>query len=144
MQRAFEALVHRYRRPLLNYCRRISASDASAEDALQQALLQAWVALSNGTTEVKDAQAWLYRIVHNVAVSNLRRPAFSPVPVDEAQGAGGADQEVERRIAVQDALAGLASLPELQRRVMLSTALEGRSHDEIAAAPGSAMGPSGA
>ena len=139
-ERAFEALIQRYRRPLLNYCRRITASEAGAEDALQQALLQAWIALSTSAVEVRDARAWLYRIVHNVAVSNLRRPVHDTVEVEDAEGASGADYEVERRFAVREALAGLASLPELQRQVMLSTALEGRSHDEIATALGLSHG----
>ena len=145
-ERAFEALVQRYRRPLLGYCRRITASDASAEDALQQGLLQAWVALSSSALEIRDARAWLYRIVHNVAVSNVRRPGHDPVSMSGSGDAqrlervSGADDEVERRLAVRDALAGLAALPELQRQVMLSTALEGRSHDEIAAALGLSHG----
>jgi RNA polymerase sigma factor (sigma-70 family) len=139
-ERAFEALVQRYRRQLLHYCRRLSGSDAGAEDAVQQALLQAWVALSNGTTEVREARAWLYRIAHNVAVSNLRHPGHDPEKVDETDATNGADQEVERRIAVRETLAGLASLPDLQRQVMLSTAFEGRSHDEIAATLGLSHG----
>lgn len=52
--------------------------------------------------------------------------------MEPAHGTSGADQEVERRLEVRDALAGLASLSEMQRQVMLSTALEGRSHGEIA------------
>jgi RNA polymerase sigma factor (sigma-70 family) len=135
-ERAFEALVQRYRRPLLSYCRRLSSSEASAEDALQQALLQAWIALSTGESEIKNPRAWLYRIVHNVAISNLRRPVHDQVREDQFGDGDGADAEVERRLALRAALAGLASLPELQRRVMLSTALEGQSHDEVAAALG--------
>ena len=139
-ERAFEALVQRYRRRLLAYCRRITASESSAEDALQQGLLQAWMALSGGAVEVRDARAWLYRIVHNVAISNIRRSVLEPVEVEGAEGAAGADHEVERRFAVRDALAGLALLPELQREVMLSAAFEGRSHDEIASALGLSHG----
>ncbi|MGI8864521.1 MAG: RNA polymerase sigma factor [Solirubrobacteraceae bacterium] len=135
-ERAFEALVQRYRRPLLSYCRRLSGSEASAEDALQQSLLQAWIALSSGESEIRNPRAWLYRIVHNVAISNLRHPLHDQVREDRARDGDGADQEVERRLALRDALAGLASLPELQRRVMLSTALEGQSHEEVAAALG--------
>jgi RNA polymerase sigma factor (sigma-70 family) len=135
-ERAFEALVQRYRRPLLNYCRRLSSSEASAEDALQQSLLQAWIALSTGESEIRNPRAWLYRIVHNVAISNLRRPVHDQVREDQARDGGGADQEVERRLALRDALAGLAALPDLQRQVMLSTALEGQSHEEVAAALG--------
>jgi RNA polymerase sigma factor (sigma-70 family) len=139
-ERAFEALVKRYRRPLLAYCRRLAGSDGGAEDALQQALLQAWIALGSADTEVRDARAWLYRIVHNVLVSNLRRRNHDSVEVDQIAGASGADHEVEQRIAVRQALADLAALPDLQRRVMMSTALEGRSHDEIAVALGLSHG----
>jgi RNA polymerase sigma factor (sigma-70 family) len=139
-ERAFEALVQRYRRPLLNYCRRLSRSEVSAEDALQQALLQAWIALSGGESEIKDVRAWLYRIVHNVAISSLRRPVHDQVREDRAGDGNGADQEVERRLAIREALAGLASLPELQRQVMLSTALEGQSHHEVATALGLSHG----
>jgi RNA polymerase sigma factor (sigma-70 family) len=139
-ERAFEALVQRYRRPLLNYCRRLSRSEASAEDALQQALLQAWIALGSGDGEIRDVRAWLYRIVHNVAISTLRRPVHDQVREDQAMEGGAADQVVERRLALRDALAGLASLPELQRQVMLSTALEGQSHDEVATALGLSHG----
>jgi RNA polymerase sigma factor (sigma-70 family) len=139
-ERAFEALIQRYRRQLLKYCRRLTSSDATAEDILQQALLQAWIALSAGETDVRDPRAWLYRIVHNVAISNLRRPAHEQVAIERGLGAGGADHEVERRLAVREALAGLASLPELQRQVILSTAFEGRSHDEVAAALGLSHG----
>ncbi len=139
-ERAFEALVQRYRRALLRYCRRLSPSEASAEDALQQGLMQAWVALANPEIEVRDARAWLYRIVHNVAISQLRRPVHDSLDVEDGGQAGGAEDELEQRLDVRAALAGLASLPELQRRVMLSTAFEGRSHDEVADALGLSHG----
>ena len=139
-ERAFEALVQRYRKALLRYCRRLSPSEASGEDALQQALMQAWVALANPEIEVRDARAWLYRIVHNVAISQLRRPVHDSLDVEDGGQAGGAEDELEQRLDVRAALAGLASLPELQRRVMLSTAFEGRSHDEVADALGLSHG----
>src|SRR5947209_2300027 len=139
-ERAFEALIQRYRRQLLKYCRRLTSSDATAEDILQQALLQAWMALAAGETDVRDPRAWLYRIVHNVAISNLRRPVHEDVVIDRGVSPGGADHEVERRLAVREALAGLASLPELQRQAILSTAFDGRSHDEVAAALGLSHG----
>ena len=43
-ERAFEALVERYRKPLLRHVRRI-LPEARAEDAIQQAFLNAWSAL---------------------------------------------------------------------------------------------------
>src|SRR2546428_5922958 len=70
-ERAFEALVYRYHRPLLRYLRRaVGVSDSPAEDVVQQALLQAWLALVRGT-EVRDLKPWLYRIAHNTAVNAI-------------------------------------------------------------------------
>jgi RNA polymerase sigma factor (sigma-70 family) len=139
-ERAFEALVQRYRRALLRYCCRMTPSEATAEDVLQQALMQAWVALGNQDVEVRDARAWLYRIVHNAAISQLRRPVHDSLEASHTGLARGTEDELDRRLEAFAALAGLASLPDLQREVMLSTALEGRSHDEVADALGLSHG----
>jgi RNA polymerase sigma factor (sigma-70 family) len=138
-ERAFEALVRRYRSQLLAYCRRVAPRGTAPEDILQQGLLQAWRALSAGA-EVREARAWLYRIVHNVAISALRASGDVPDGVIASAGAPGVEQVVEQRMAARDALAGLAALPDLQRQVMVSTALDGRSHEEIAAALGLSSG----
>jgi RNA polymerase sigma factor (sigma-70 family) len=131
--------VRRYRRPLLAYCRRVGSAGSNAEDTLQQALLQAWTAIRTGV-EVRDPRAWLYRIVHNVAVSNQRRPVVVPVQLRDTVGASGADHEAEQRMAARDALAGLAALPGLQREVMVGTAVDGMSHEELASALGLSSG----
>ena len=131
-ERAFEALVQRYRRQLHAYCRRLLLSDERAEDALQQALLQAWVALRDGT-EVHDARPWLYRIVHNAAVNALRVSGYDYCTLNESlSGADAPQADLDRRIAVREALAGLAALPEMQREALLRTAVEGRSHQQVA------------
>src|SRR3954447_18679038 len=59
-ERAFEAIVARYRGGLLRVARRY-LPDARAEDALQQAFLAAWSALQRGD-DVRDLRAWLHRI----------------------------------------------------------------------------------
>ena len=138
-ERAFEALVRRYRRPLLAYCRRIGSPQTNPEDTLQQGLLQAWSAIRTGV-EVREPRAWLYRIVHNVSISNHRRPVLVPVEMRDTAGANGADFEAEQRMAARDALAGLAALPDLQREVMVGTAVDGMSHDELASALGLSSG----
>jgi RNA polymerase sigma factor (sigma-70 family) len=131
-ERAFEALVQRYRRPLHNYCRRLLLSDERAEDALQQALLQAWLALRAGT-EVGDVRSWLYRIVHNAAVNALRVSGYDYCKLNESlTGAGAPQEDLDRRIAVREALAGLAALPEMQREALLRTAVEGGTHQQVA------------
>src|SRR5437763_8872188 len=139
-ERAFEALVQRYRRPLLAYCRRVLLPDARAEDTLQQALLQAWLALQRGDG-VRDARAWLYRIDRNTALNALRSSGYDYAELSEAlSGADAPHEDLDRRIAVREALAGLAALPGQQREALLRTAVEGASHADVAAEMGVSEG----
>jgi RNA polymerase sigma factor (sigma-70 family) len=132
-ERAFEALVLRYRRQLLAYCRRLLLTEERAEDALQQGLLRAWLALQNGT-DVRDPKAWIYTIVHNAALNTLRESGYDYAELHETlSGRGAPEEDLDRRIAVREALAGLAALPELQREALMRTAVEGESHHTVAA-----------
>jgi RNA polymerase sigma factor (sigma-70 family) len=133
-ERAFEALVQRYRRPLLRYCRRLGLSDARAEDALQHALLQAWLSLERGA-QVRELKAWLYRVVHNAAVNAMRGAGENHSELTEAAYATAAragESELERRIAVREALTDVAALPQMQRQAIFLTAVDGQTHDEVA------------
>ena len=137
-ERAFEAIVRRYRAELLAYCRRLGLSDARAEDAVQHALLKAWLALQGGT-EVRELRAWLYRVTHNTAVNVMRNsPEQRVVDLDDAliDAAAAPDFELERSTAAREALAGVAALPPMQRHAILLSAVEGRSHREVASALG--------
>jgi RNA polymerase sigma factor (sigma-70 family) len=129
--RAFEAIVERYRRPLLRACRRI-LPEARAEDALQHALMAAWTALRRGD-EVQDLRPWLYRIVRNTALNQLRVAGYDlDELVDTLAAADDPEQEVERRALVRQTLLAVAALPERQRDALLRTAIEGRGQDEVA------------
>jgi RNA polymerase sigma factor (sigma-70 family) len=142
-ERAFEALVHRYRRPLLRYCHHMGLSDARAEDVLQQALLQAWLALARGS-DVRELKPWLYRIVHNAAINAVRgaseRPHSELTDALRAATVAVGESELERRIAVRDALGDVAALPSMQRQAIFLTAFDGQSHDEVASALGISHG----
>jgi RNA polymerase sigma factor (sigma-70 family) len=137
-ERAFEVLVLRYRRQLLRYCGRMGLSDSRSEDVLQHSLLRAWLALERGT-EVRELRPWLYRIVHNTAVNVMRSAREDHGPLIDAAQLGSApapEHDFERRMAVRDALSDVAELPPMQRDAILLTALDGRSHEEVASALG--------
>jgi RNA polymerase sigma factor (sigma-70 family) len=134
-ERAFEALVHRYRRPLLRYCRRsMRLSEERAEDVLQHALLQAWLALAGGI-QVRDLKPWLYRIVHNSAVNLMRSSSENVTELTDALHArvvGASESDLDRKIAVHEALSDVAALPQMQRQAMFLTAVDGQTHEEAA------------
>src|SRR3954467_1446442 len=121
---AFEAIVDRYRKPLLRACRRV-LPEAGAEDALQHTLLAAWKGLQRGD-EVRELRPWLYRIAHNTSLNQLRMSGYDFDELQESLRVGdAADDELERRAVVRQTLAGLAALPERQREALLAIAVEG-------------------
>src|SRR4029453_17785396 len=120
-ERAFEAIVERYRKPLHRYVRRMLPS-ARVEDVLQTSFMNAWASLRDGA-EGRDLRPWLYRIVHNAAVNQLKRAGYDFDELKESlEGAEGPDTDVERRAGMRETLASLAALPERQRKALLETA----------------------
>ena len=143
-ERAFETLVKRYRNPLLRYCRRMRLSDSCAEEVVQHALLEAWLALAGGT-EVRDLRPWLYRIVHNRALNAMRGSMQEHLTGDEPIPAATAtpavvSSDLDRRMAVRDALTEMAALPRMQREAIFLTAMDGQTHEEVASALGVSHG----
>src|SRR6201995_2246088 len=113
-ERAFEAIVERYRGALLRAARRY-LPESRAEDALPQALVSAWTALPRGD-EGRDLRAWLYRIVHNMALTQLRLSGYDYAELEDSlRGKDAPQEEMERRAVVRQTLTGLAALPERQR-----------------------------
>jgi RNA polymerase sigma factor (sigma-70 family) len=128
---AFEAIVERYRPQLRRYCARL-VPESRVDDALQQAFLLAWTALQDGAP-VRELRPWLYTVVHNAAVGQLRRGAFDYVELaDTLEGAGATDDDVERRTEARRTLAAVAALPSRQREALLAVALDGRPQAEVA------------
>jgi RNA polymerase sigma factor (sigma-70 family) len=132
---AFEAIVGRYRRPLLRYCGGI-LSGGRAEDAVQHTFVKAYDAMRRGDNEL-NLRPWLYRIAHNTALNGLRDKSLQDQPLDpELDGVERPDQAAERRQGVREVLAAVQALPTRQRDAIVLRELEGRSYEEIAGALG--------
>lgn len=132
--RAFDAIVLRYSGELLRYARRLGLAEHAAEDVLQQSLLKAWVSLDAGT-DVRALRPWLYRIVHNNSVNALTRQREVPSVLEEdvhPEFAEGGLPHLDRVLDVRAALADVVALPRMQRDAILLSAVDGRSHDEVA------------
>jgi RNA polymerase sigma factor (sigma-70 family) len=131
-ERAFVAIVERYRRPLLAFTRRV-VPDARAEDVLQQAFLNAWAALGRDA-EVRHLRGWLHQIVRNAALA-ARAPGEDPLP-DTMIDNRDTPSHVEERLLIAQTLENLAALPDHQREAIVKTAMEGRSREEVASSLG--------
>ncbi len=129
---AFEAIVSRYRRPLLRYCSGFM-SEARAEDAVQTALVSAFDSLRRSSGQM-NLRPWLYRIAHNTALNALRDRSLQHEELsDRLDGVERPDQAFERSQGLRDVLSAVSALPERQRDAIVLRELEGRSYEEIAA-----------
>jgi RNA polymerase sigma factor (sigma-70 family) len=130
-ERAFEAIVERYRRPLQRHVRRV-LPESRTEDAIQQTFLKAWSSLQDGAA-VRDLRPWLYRIAQNTALDALKRAGYDYDELTESvRSPGGPEADLERRTVMRETLAGVAALPENQREALLRTAVGGDSRAQVA------------
>lgn len=82
---AFEQLVEEYGDRVYGIALRITGSPADAEDAMQDAFLQAFRAWSRFRAESAPT-TWLYRIAVNAALQRLRgEQAVEQLPEDQAE-----------------------------------------------------------
>jgi RNA polymerase sigma factor (sigma-70 family) len=132
---AFEAIVSRYRGPLLRYCSALLGHER-AEDAVQQTFVNAYDAMHRDDRPLL-LKPWLYRIAHNTAHNALRDNALRDEPLgDEGAVADRPETVVERREQLRSVLASVQELPPRQRDALVLRELEGRSYEEISAALG--------
>jgi RNA polymerase sigma factor (sigma-70 family) len=131
---AFATAVDRYQPELLRYCTRL-VGESRAEDVVQQAFLNAHMALRSSDQEIQ-LRPWLYRIAHNAGLNVLRATRQQAELDDRLAAPRGIEQDLESRERLREALAAIALLPEPQRDALTLQAVEGRSHTEIAAAIG--------
>jgi RNA polymerase sigma factor (sigma-70 family) len=131
---AFEEIVRRYGRPLSRYA--ASIVGGRSEDVTQDAFSKALLALRRDDAEI-ELRPWLFRIVRNTALNDLRDSPPSPEILAEAiVGGGNPAEELERREELADLMKRLQALPEPQRAAIVMRELEGLGHEEIAAALG--------
>src|SRR5437763_7768029 len=133
--RAFEAIVARYRKALLRHCAGL-LPPGRAEDAVQQAFLNAYRAIMAGENELR-LRPWLYRIAHNASLNLLRQNGwdYDEIPAD-FDGVIQPPQAVEQSERIRELVRAVKDLPERQRDAVILRELEGRSYEEISAALG--------
>jgi len=126
---AFSVLVERYGGRLLAVARRLLGSRADAEDAVQRALLQCYTGASSYQPQWA-VSTWLYRILTNVCVDELRRRA-TRTAYDVGQRALDSAHPREPRRDL-DLHRALARVPREARVLLALRYAEGLSYGELA------------
>ena len=121
---AFEAIMRRHNRLLFRTARSILKSDAEAEDALQEAYLSVWGALSTFRSD-SMLSTWMVRIVIHEALGRLRRHDDPDQRPEQAAMRAQMRQLMEARID---------ALPAAFRTVFMLRAVQELSVEEVSTA----------
>ncbi|CAM3234236.1 ECF RNA polymerase sigma factor SigH [Methylobacterium mesophilicum] len=128
--RLVEPLIPALRR----YARALLRDPVDADDLVQDCLERA-VGRWHQRRPDGDARTWLYAILHNLAVSQMRQRARrgAHLPVEDASEASlSIAPNQDDGLRHRDLMAALAALPEEQRGVLLLVTVEGLSYAETA------------
>ncbi len=138
--RAFLETIRELRPSLHRYCARMLGSVMDGEDAVQEALFEAWRKLGQ-YDETRPLKPWLFRIAHNRCIDLLRRRgvraeaetvALEPDAVEPAEPAVlGVGRAVERLVI---------GLPPMERACVLLKDVFDYSLEEVAELVGSTVG----
>ena len=128
---AFEEMVRRYRGPLVAFAAAIVSADR-AEDVVQASLIKANDALRRDEREIA-LRPWLFAIVRNGALNEVRGEAQVDELHEAAAIAGGTSELAEQREDLDRLVVAMCALPEAQRQALVKRELEGVGHGEIAA-----------
>ena len=137
IHRRIEAEIPRLRR----YARALARDMAAADDLVQDCLARALAKL-HLWQEGTDLRAWLFTILHNQYVNQVRRS------VREGAAVGLSDTEPlltraphqGKRLELRDLERAIAKLPQEQRSVILLVGLEGMRYEEVAEVLGVPVG----
>jgi RNA polymerase sigma-70 factor (ECF subfamily) len=131
---AFEELVRRHRLGTYRVALRMLGDESDAEDATQDAFVQAWRNLAGFRADAAFS-TWMYRIVTNRCLNLLRaRRRTEALPEDREAPASRPDRIAEGRWQVEDLKRAIGRLTPEQRAPLVLREFEGCSYEEIAQA----------
>ncbi len=144
---AFEALVDKYKQPVVNIVARIVRDATEAEDLAQNVFLQVYKAAGRYKVTAKFS-TWLFTIARNLSLNELRRRSRHPATSLDATPNNEDEDAPSRQIedhgvtsaadeALQSELVAkidevLGELPVNQRTAIILVKEKGLSYDDIA------------
>ena len=108
-------------------------SESEAEDAVQELYLKLWDTRDR-LDEVQSPKAYSIQLLKNLCLNRIRkaRHLTFPASLPEPETAPPQDDALDDRRRLDQVLAGIKSLPDRQREILLLLTMEGLSYPEIA------------
>ena len=126
---------------LRRYALALLRSEVDADDLVRECVVRA-LSKRHLWQEGTDLRAWLFTILHNQFVNNVRRLAPQGISVDVSDLDAETHQvpRQDKRPELRDLDRALALLPEEQRAVILLVGLEGMAYETAAEVVGLPIG----
>jgi RNA polymerase sigma-70 factor (ECF subfamily) len=120
--------------PRLRRYARALTRDASRADDLVQSCLTRAIAKQHLWQPGTDLRAWLFTILHNQHVNEVRRAMREGVsiPVEDMAPVLTVHSNAIATLELRDLEAAIAKLPQEQRQVILLVGLEGMHYEQVA------------
>jgi RNA polymerase sigma-70 factor, ECF subfamily len=118
---------------LRRYARALTRDATRADDLVQSCLVRA-IAKSHLWQPGTDLRAWLFTILHNQHVNDVRRAVREGIniPVEDVAPVLTVPSTQGAALQLRDLDRAMARLPEEQRQVLLLVGLEGMRYEEVA------------
>jgi RNA polymerase sigma-70 factor (ECF subfamily) len=117
---------------LRRYARALMGNRASADDLVQDTMERGWSKLSSWRRG-SDMRAWLFGIMHNLYVDQVRKASVPIETFDENTPEPSINAPQADRLEIRDMESALGMLPAEQREILLLVALEEMTYEEVAA-----------
>lgn len=114
---------------LRRYARALTGDSASADDLVQDTVERGWARIGQWRPD-GDLRAWLFGIMHNLHIDQLRRAPPPSVDLEESQLPAAPSMAA---LDLRDLERALQQLPTAQREVLLLVALEEMRYEDVAA-----------
>ena len=143
-EQAFEELVRRHTRGVLNLVYRYPADASRAEDVAQDVFVKVYRARMKYEPKAKFS-TWLYRIAVNHCLNEIRSRKSQPTgttPIDdilEEPSGEHPDSHLSRSELQEAVKSAIDALPENQRMAVILARYEDMSYEEISEAMGMSL-----
>jgi RNA polymerase sigma-70 factor (ECF subfamily) len=124
---------------LRRYARALTGDRTRADDLVQDTLERAWSKLHQWRRG-SDIRAWMFSIMHNVLVNQIRQRHAATVPLDDEALEIPVRATQTDGLEMRDLAAAVARLPVEYREVILLVGLEQMGYEEAAQVLGVPLG----
>ncbi len=128
----YTEIVQRYQNKLLRYARYLVSDEQKAQDIVQASFIKAYINL-NGFNTKKKFSSWIYRIVHNEAINEVKKHKKEMPILDNVdyQSTQDVEENYSNKEIMKEVEHCLKNMPVLYSEPLALYYLDDKSYDEI-------------